>query len=88
VTDIDELIREAEFDLEQALRRLRQERHAWRDYRGLVHIIRPVVEVSGSGQPFVAHWVYVCGLHTLSRGLKVREPDAVVTCLLCLGDVV
>jgi hypothetical protein len=86
MSTIDELLQRTQADLESSLRMTRKLRHPWRDYRGLVHIIRPVVEVSSNGEPYVAHWVYVCGLHTLSRGLRIREPDAIVTCLSCLGE--
>lgn len=64
--------------------KLEDQRHVWRDgMDGLVHIIKPKVFYDTGA--YIGHWNYLCGGKTLSSGLRVREPDAIPSCLACIG---
>lgn len=65
--------------------RLQQERRVWRDPDGLVHELYPEVVDGGTENPYIACWYYTCRGNVLSSHMREREPDAVVTCLSCLG---
>jgi len=62
------------------------ERRPWRDRKGVIHILRPMEAVSitpGDTQREVYGWFVLC---TRKQRSPLKDTDAIVTCLQCLGS--